>query len=78
MGLFDDLFGKDKNKSQQAFGLFSFMDEQQKKESKYTDDELNNYELDDWQKEEVISDNYDSWNFEEEQEDDDYYFEDDK
>lgn len=31
MGLFDDLFGNDKKKSQQAFGLFSFMNEQQEK-----------------------------------------------
>ena len=30
MGLFDDLFGNDKKKSQQAFGLFSFMNEQEK------------------------------------------------
>ena len=29
VGLFDDLFGNDKKKSQQAFGLFSFMNEQQ-------------------------------------------------
>ena len=33
MGLFDDLFGNDKKKSQQAFGLFSFMNEQEKEEN---------------------------------------------
>lgn len=73
MGLFNDLFSNDKKKSQQAFGLFSFMNEQQD-ESNYTDEELENYGLEDWQKEEVKKGNYNPWNFEEE---DDYYYEDD-
>ena len=81
MGLFDDLFGNDKKKSQQAFGLFSFMNEQQNdnsNNSEYTDEELDNYGLEDWQKEEVKKGNYDPWNFEEEElEEDDYYNEDD-
>ena len=79
MGLFDDLFGNDKKKSQQAFGLFSFMNEQQEKNnSEYTDEELDAYGLEDWQKEEVKKGNYDPWNFEEEDlEEDDYYNEDD-
>ncbi|MBO5477176.1 MAG: hypothetical protein J6A15_05425 [Clostridia bacterium] len=79
MGLFDDLFGNDKKKSQQAFGLFSFMNEQQEKNnSEYTDEELDAYGLEDWQKEEVKKGNYDPWNFEEEDlEEDDYYSEDD-
>ena len=48
VGLFDDLFGNDKKKSQQAFGLFSFMNEQQKdNNSEYTDEELDNYGLED-------------------------------
>ena len=80
MGLFNDLFGNDKKKSQQAFGLFSFMDEQHNNnKSEYTDEELDNYGLEDWQKEEVRKGNYDPWNFEEEDlEEDDYYYEDDK
>ena len=79
MGLFDDLFGKDKQKSQQAFGLFSFMNEmQEENNSNFTDEELDNSDLDDWQKEEVKKGNYDPWNFEEEDlEEDDYYSEDD-
>ena len=78
MGLFDDLFGNDKKKSQQALGLFSFMNEQQKDKNEYTDEELDNYGLEDWQKEEVKKGNYDPWNFEEEDlEEDDYYYEDD-
>lgn len=79
MGLFDDLFGNDKKKSQQAFGLFSFMNEQEKEEnnSEYTDEELDAYGLEEWQKEEVKKVNYDPWNFEEEElEEDDYYFDD--
>ena len=79
MGLFDDLFGNDKKKSQQAFGLFSFMNEQQdENNSEYTDEEFDAYGLEDWQKEEVKKGNYDPWNFEEEDlEEDDYYNEDD-
>lgn len=60
MGLFDDLFGNDKKKNQQAFGLFSFMNEQEKNSnSEYTDEELDNYGLEDgkrkkWKKEVMI------------------------
>ena len=44
----------------------------------YTDDELDDYGLTDWEKEEVKKGNQDPWNFEEEDlEDDDYYSEDD-
>ena len=54
MGLFDDLFGNDKKKSQQAFGLFSFVNDQQEDNnseySEYNDEELDNYGLEDWQK----------------------------
>lgn len=80
MGLFDDLFGNDEKKGQQAFGLFSSLEEQQNdnNESEYTDEEIDNLGLEDWQKEEVKKGNYDPWNFEEEDlEDDDYYNEDD-
>ena len=79
VGLFDDMFGTDKKKSQQAFGLFSFMNEQQNENnSDYTDEELENYGLDEQQREEVKKGNYDPWNFEEEDlEDDHYYYEDD-
>ncbi len=77
MGLFDDLFGNNKKKSQQAFGLFSFIEEQQNN-SNYTDKELDAYGLEDWQKELVKKGEYEPWNFEEENlEEDDYYYEDD-
>lgn len=79
MGLFDDLFGNDKKKGQQTFGLFSFLEEQQNKnDSKYTSKELDPYGLEDWQKELVKKGEYDPWNFEEDDlEEDDYYHEDD-
>ena len=74
-----DLFGSDKKKSQQAFGLFSFMNEQQNdNNSEYTDEELDNYGLEDWQKEEVKKGNYDPWNFEEEDLDEDDYYKDEE
>ena len=80
MGLFDDLFGNDVEKGQQAFGLFTFMNEQQNENNNdYTEEELDNYDLEPWQKEEIQNGNYDPWNFEEEDlEEDDYYFEDDE
>ena len=42
------------------------------------DEELDNYGLEDWQKEEVKAGRYDPWNFEEDDssDDDDYYHED--
>ena len=77
MGLFNDIFGNDKKKSDQAFGLFTFMNDEQNN-SNYSDEELDEYGLEDWQKDEVKKGNYDPWNFEEEElEDDDYYSEDD-
>ena len=79
MGLFDELFVNDKKKSQQDYGLFSFMNDQQKDiNSEYIDEKLDNYGLEDWQKEEVKKGNFDPWNFEEEDlDEDDYYYEDD-
>ncbi|MBQ9024177.1 MAG: hypothetical protein IJ105_03030 [Bacilli bacterium] len=79
MGLFNDLFGNDKKKSQQAFGLFSFLEDQKEEnESDYTEEELDSYGLEEWQKEEVKKGNADPWSFEEEDlEDDDFYNEDD-
>lgn len=48
------------------------------KRSQYTDEELDAYDLEDWQKDLVKKGDYDPWNFEEEDlEEDDYYYEDD-
>ena len=77
MGLFDVLFGDNKKKSNEAYGLFNFMNEEQNN-NKYSDKELDNYDLEDWQKKEVKKGNYNPWKFEEEDlEDDDDYSEDD-
>lgn len=54
MSLFNDSFGNDRKKSQQAFGLFSFMNEmQEENNSNYTDKGLHDYSLEEWKKEEV-------------------------
>lgn len=79
MGLFNDLFGEDTKKKNQAFGLFSFMNEKQdENNSGYREDELDNYGLEDYQKDLVKKGEYDPWNFEEEDlEEYDYFYEDD-
>ena len=73
MGLFNDLFGEDQKKRGEAFGLFSFLEQEQN-----NDEELDNLGLEEWQKEEVKKGNYNPFNFEEEDEleDDDYHSED--
>lgn len=62
------------------FGLFSFLIEQdEERRKKESEKEMDAFGLEDWQKEEVKKDNYDSWNFDEEDpEEDDYYFGDDE
>ena len=79
MGIFKDLFFKDNNKSEQSFGFFSFLEEQEKKEKrKQLEEEMENYGLLEWQKDLVRNGNYDLTSFEEEDiEEDDYYSEDD-
>ena len=79
MGLFDDLFGKDKKKSQQAYGLFSFLNQEKDKESEFSEKEMDDYGLEDWQKEEVKKGNYNPWDFDEDDtsDEDNYYHEDD-
>lgn len=68
MGLFD-------NKKDNNFGLFSFMNDEDKE---LPSEELDNLGLSEFQKEEVKKGNYDSWNFDEEElEDDDFFNEDD-
>lgn len=74
MGLFD----KDKKKDGQKLGLFHFMNDNIEDQDNYTDEELDEYGLDDAEKEHIKKDGYDPWNFDEEElEDDDYYNEDD-
>ena len=53
-------------------------DEKKQKKKEYTDQELEDYGLTEWEKEEVKKGNQDPWNYEEDdKEDDDYYNEDD-
>lgn len=52
MGIFDILFGSDdKEKNQQDYGLFSFLNDEQNNNKSNNKD--NNYDLEDWQKKEV-------------------------
>ena len=81
MGIFDILFGTDdKEKNQQDYGLFSFLnDEQDNNNNNKSNNKDDNYDyLEDWQKKEVKKGNYDSDDFEEDDIDEDsYYSEDD-
>jgi len=73
------LFSKDKKKDQQSFGLFSFMNNNSNENDTYSDEELDEYGLNDDEKKLVKEDGYDPWNFDEEDlEEDDYYNDDDK
>ena len=77
MGILSSLFddNDESKKEKKDEGLFSFLNEQN--ESGYTDEELDSYGLEEWQKEEVKKGKADPWNFEEEDlEDDDFYNED--
>lgn len=61
-------------------GLFDILDSvDNKNKSEYTEEELDAYGLEDWQKELVRSGEYDPWSFEEEDlEEDDYYHDDEE
>ena len=73
MGLLELLFGS--NDNQRAGSYSNYNDDENV--SDYTDEELDNLGLEEWQKKEVKKGNYDPWNFEEEDlEEDDYYYDD--
>ena len=78
MGIFDDLFGNDKKKNGEALGFFAFLEEQEKYEKeKELEQKMEEYGLEEWQKDLVRSGEYNIDNFEEENlEEDDYYYED--
>ena len=74
MGFLQDLFKEDKKTKEDNDMLF----EDKIDKPEYTDEELDDYGLMDWEKEEVKKGNQNPWDFEEEdKEDDDYYSEDD-
>ena len=81
MGLISTLLGEDKKKQEpkkEKSLLDVLTDNKRYKDPDYTDDELNEFGLTDWEKDEVKKGNQDSWDFEEEDKDDDsYYGEDD-
>jgi hypothetical protein len=79
MGIFDILFGTDdKEKNQQDYGLFSFLNDEQNNKNKSNNKDDNYDYSEDWQKKELKKGNYDSDDFEEDDIDEDsYYIEDD-
>lgn len=74
MGFLSELL-KDDKKTKEDIDM---LNEDKIDKPEYTDEELDDYGLTDWEKEEVKKGNQNPWNFEEEDlEDDDYYSEDD-
>jgi len=77
MGLFDD------DNLVDDLVYMDMIDKENKKKKEnnsiYTEEELDNYGLEEWEKEEVRQGNFDPWNFDEEDlEEDDYYYEDEE
>jgi hypothetical protein len=75
MGLFDDLFEKPTTKQKKS-GTHSFLDDLSENEKERIQKEMDIYNLDDWERDEVINSGYDPMDFEDddfEDEDDDYY-----
>lgn len=73
MGLLELLLGSNDNQRAGSYSNYSG----DENVSDYTDEELDNLGLEEWQKKEVKKGNYDPWNFEEENlEEDDYYYDD--
>jgi hypothetical protein len=76
MGIFD--WTDDKEKNQQDYGLFSFLNDEQNNKNKSNNKDDNYDYLEDWQKKEANKGNYDSDDFEEDDIDEDScYSEDD-
>lgn len=77
MGLFSFLFGDDdKEKDADSFGLFSLLGGSRNDDK--LEDEMEDYDLEEWQKELVRNGDYDVTSFDEEDlEEDDYYSDDD-
>ena len=76
MGIFDDLFGSNKKKNGQALGFFAFLEEQEKEEKKQLEQEMEDRNIEEWQKDLIRNGEYDTTSFEEELGEDDYYSED--
>ena len=75
MGLLSELLREDKKTKEDNDMLY----EDKIDKPRYTDKELDDYGLTDWEKEEVKKGKQNPWDFEEEDlEDDDYYSDDDK
>ena len=80
MGLISTLLGEDKKKQEpkkEKSLLDVLTDNKRYKDQDYTDDELNEFGLTDWEKDEVKKGNQDPWDFEEDDQDEDSYYNED-
>lgn len=80
MGLISTLLGEDKKKQEpkkEKSLLDVLTDNKRYKDPDYTDDELNEFGLTDWEKDEVKKGNQDPWDFEEDDQDEDSYYNED-
>lgn len=80
MGLISTLLGEDKKKQEpkkEKSLLDVLTDNKRYKDPEYTDDELNEFGLTDWEKDEVKKGNQDPWDFEEDDQDEDSYYNED-
>lgn len=80
MGLISTLLGEEKKKQEpkkEKSLLDVLTDNKRYKDPDYTDDELNEFGLTDWEKDEVKKGNQDPWDFEEDDQDEDSYYNED-
>ena len=80
MGLISTLLGEDEKKQEpkkEKSLLDVLTDNKRYKDPEYTDDELNEFGLTDWEKDEVKKGNQDPWDFEEDDQDEDSYYNED-
>jgi hypothetical protein len=78
MGLISTLLGEDKKKQEPKKEKSLLETLTETKDPDYTEEDLDDYGLTDWEKDEIKKGNQDIWDFEEEDKDDDsYYGEDD-
>ena len=79
MGLISTLLGEDKKQEpkKEKSLLDVLTDNKRYKDPDYTDEDLDDYGLTDWEKDEVKKGNQDPWDFEEDDQDEDSYYNED-
>lgn len=79
MDIFNIIFGKEDDKKEEpSSDLFSFLSKASKdNDSDFTEKEIKNMDLEDWQKDLIRSGEYDPYDFEEDSIDEDSYYNED-